>query len=149
MFDTFCERRNKACRLQVGPLQPGSWPLFGWNRKQSLTNATSVIPIICVRATPWLGPLDALLLHTTQRWRSWASTRVSKAILLEVYETSCSYSKPAGRLLNSWSCRGRIGKGTWSGMNVSSIEKNMVYILDAGESKVRIFSRRLKLQWSK
>jgi len=46
---------------------------------------------------------------------------MSKAVVLDVSEISCSYSKPAGRLSNSWCGRGRNCNGTWSDMNVSSI----------------------------
>ena len=80
----------------------------------------------CARATLGCCPPAALLPHTTQRRRSRASTPLSKAVVLEASEISCSYWKPAGRPSNSWGCRGKNCKGTWSGLNVSSIDAGRV-----------------------
>ena len=61
--------------------------------------------------------------HTTSK-----VSGIDPRVVLEVSEISCWYPKPAGRLWNSWGCRGKSCRedgGTWSDMHVRHVHSEM------------------------
>jgi hypothetical protein len=90
-------------------------------QKNTLTNISSV-RIICAQCVP-------VLRLTWSFCRPLATYYcINPRVKSDSSEISCSYSKPAGRLSNSWGCRARNCR---SGMNVRYNATNLKPIIDA------------------